>query len=158
MFVARSEAEASGIKTDRIPPVVVDGPACVQPAAGRVVAGRYEIRARLGAGGMGSVWRAYDRELEEEVALKVLLPERLNDPSMLEHLRREVKLARRITHPNVCRVFDYGEDGDLRFLTMELIEGRTLRSLLAAGPLEPERAFALLLQVVEGLAAVHARG
>ncbi len=156
--MVRSEGEASGIKTDRIPPVVVAGPDVVQPAPGRVVASRYEIRARLGAGGMGSVWRAYDRELEEEVALKVLLPERLHDPTMLEHLRREVKLARRITHANVCRVFDYGEDGDLRFLTMELIEGRTLRALLTAAALTPEQALDRLAQVAEGLAAVHARG
>jgi eukaryotic-like serine/threonine-protein kinase len=156
--VARFDGEATGIKTDRIPPVVFDGPIGVQPAPGRVVAGRYEIRARLGAGGMGSVWRAYDRELEEEVALKVLLPERLHDLAMLENLRREVKLARRITHPNVCRVFDYGEDDDLHFLTMELIEGRTLRALLAAGALDAEGALTALQQVVEGLAAVHAQG
>jgi serine/threonine-protein kinase len=156
--VARSGGETSGVKTDGIPPVVVAGPAGVQPAPGRLVAGRYEIRARLGAGGMGSVWRAYDRELEEEVALKVLLPERLHDLTMLEHLRREVKLARRITHPNVCRVFDYGEDGELRFLTMELIEGRTLRALLAAGALGPREALGALGQIADGLAAVHARG
>jgi serine/threonine protein kinase/tetratricopeptide (TPR) repeat protein len=152
----------SGAETNLNPPAVLDvsSPASTltPPGVGRVVAGRYEIRACLGAGGMGTVWRAYDRELEEEVALKTLLPERLQDPAMLERLRREVKTARRITHPNVCRVFDYGEDGDLRFLTMELIEGRTLRSLLAAGPLGPERALAALGQIVAGLAAAHEKG
>ncbi|HEU4537047.1 MAG TPA: protein kinase, partial [Polyangiaceae bacterium] len=130
--------EPSYLETNPTPPAVVEGPPSKPPAAslapGQVVAGRYEIRACLGEGGMGTVWHAYDRELEEEVALKTLLPERLQDPAMHERLRREVKTARRITHPNVCRVFDYGEDGVLRFLTMELIEGRTLRWLLAAGP------------------------
>ncbi|HEU4411711.1 MAG TPA: protein kinase [Polyangiaceae bacterium] len=150
--------DPSGEETFPTPPVVVVPPAGSLLAPGRVVAGRYEIRARLGAGGMGSVWRAYDRELEEEVALKTMLTERLCDPTMLERFRREVKLARRITHPNVCRVFDYGEDGGLHFLTMELIEGRTLRALLAGGPLEPAQALAQLGQIAEGLAAAHAQG
>ncbi len=154
--------ELTGVETNFDPPAVIEVPPASSPVAqfapGAVVAGRYEIRACLGAGGMGTVWRAYDRELEEEVALKTLLPERLQDPVMLERLRREVKTTRRITHANVCRVFDYGEDGDLRFLTMELIEGRTLRSLLAAGPLGHEQALAGLGQIVEGLAAAHAQG
>jgi len=78
---------------------------------GQVVAGRYEISGRLGAGGMGSVWRAHDQALDEHVALKVILPERLADPRAHERFRAEVKTARRITHPNICRVFDLGEDG-----------------------------------------------
>ncbi|HEU4534082.1 MAG TPA: serine/threonine-protein kinase, partial [Polyangiaceae bacterium] len=122
------------------------------------MAQRYEILARLGAGGMGLVYRARDRKLGEDVALKVLQPERLHDPAMLVGLHREVKLARRITHTNVCRVYDVGEDGQTIFLTMELVEGRTLRALLKAGPLAPDRALTMLQQVVDGLAAVHAQG
>ncbi|HEU4404829.1 MAG TPA: protein kinase [Polyangiaceae bacterium] len=156
--MARSDdGETSGIKTDRIPPVVVVAPPAVQPAPGRVVANRYEIRDRLGKGGMGSVWRAYDRVLREDVALKVLLPERGHDAAMLDNFLGEVKHGRKIKHPNVCRVHDIGEDGDLRFLTMELIEGRSLRAVLKEGPLAPDRALDLLRQIVEGLSAVHAQ-
>ena len=125
---------------------------------GQVVAGRYEISGRLGAGGMGSVWRAHDQALDEHVALKVILPERLADPRAHERFRAEVKTARRITHPNICRVFDLGEDGGLTFLTMELVEGSTLRELLAAGSLDPARALDLFQQVVSGVEAVHALG
>ena len=78
--------------------------------------------------------------LDEQVALKVILPHRFGDPHALERFRAEVKIARRITHPNVCRVFDLGEDGDISFLTMELVEGSTLRQELVAGPLELSRA------------------
>jgi serine/threonine protein kinase/tetratricopeptide (TPR) repeat protein len=122
---------------------------------GQVVAGRYEVRGRLGEGGMGTVWRAYDRELEEEIALKILLSEWLEDQAMLRRFRREVKIARKITHPNVCRVFDYGEADGLRFLTMELVSGQTLRALLSAGPIDPDRALDIVRQVAEGLAAAH---
>ncbi|MCU0682656.1 MAG: protein kinase [Polyangiaceae bacterium] len=156
--MARPDGEPSGIKTDRIPPVVVEGPPCELLAAGRVLANRYELLALIGKGGMGEVWRAHDRKLEEDIALKVLLPERLHDPEMLKNLRSEVKHARRISHANVCRVFDVGEDGELLFLTMELIEGRTLRALLTTGALAPEATLGMLQQIVEGLAAVHAKG
>jgi serine/threonine protein kinase/tetratricopeptide (TPR) repeat protein len=149
------EDDLSDVPTDPRAPVVR---ALVDLAPGRVLAARYEIRAHLGSGGMGSVYRARDQELGDEIALKVLLPDRLGDRSNEERFRREVKIARRITHPNVCRVFDLGEDGGVRFLTMELIEGKTLRALLAANELGPERALAILEQLVAGLSAVHAQG
>src|SRR5689334_24452436 len=79
-----------------------DTPTC----AGEVVAGRYEIQGLLGVGGMGSVYRARDRELDEMVALKALKRGIVEMPGMLERFRREVKLARRVTHKNVARVFD----------------------------------------------------
>jgi tetratricopeptide (TPR) repeat protein len=155
--VAGHPRELDGLRTNPNAPAIIAPPAG-ELAVGRVVAGRYEIRARLGAGGMGTVYRALDRELDEEVALKVLGAELLADPTALERFRREVKIARRITHPNVCRVFDLGEDGGLRFLTMELIEGSTLRARLGAGGLDPAGALAILRQIVAGLAAVHAEG
>lgn len=106
-------------------------PAAIIPVAagilpGRVLAGRYEIIAKIGHGGMGAVYRAHDRELGEDVALKVLLPDLIRDSNALDRFRREVKLARKIAHPNVCRVFDLGEDGNTRFLTMEFIDGKSL--------------------------------
>ncbi|WP_437766213.1 protein kinase [Sorangium sp. So ce281] len=122
---------------------------------GHVIAGRYEILSRLGVGGMGSVWRALDRALEEEVAVKVLLADRSSAPIMVARFHRELKLARRISHPNVCRVFDLGEADGLRFLTMELVEGQTLRAVLLERPPDPRRALSLLHEVASGLAAVH---
>ncbi|MRG95613.1 serine/threonine-protein kinase [Polyangium spumosum] len=139
-------------------PEVIPVPAKETLPIGRVLAGRYEIRARLGAGGMGAVYRAHDHELDEDVALKVVLPERLDEPKTLERLRAEVKIARKITHPNVCRVFDLAEDAGLFFLTMELIEGSTLRELIAAGAIAPARALDLLQQVTDGVAAAHEAG
>lgn len=151
-------AEQAGTPTEPSPPAHVAGPLVGTFAAHHVLAGRYEIRSRLGAGGMGFVYRAHDRALDEEVALKVLFPERFGARSNLRRIRREVKLARKVTHPNVCRVYDIGEDGDIWFLTMELVEGRTLRSLITQGRLAPERALTILEEVAAGLAATHAQG
>src|SRR5258706_9005410 len=85
---------------------------------GAVIAERYEIRALIGEGGMGTVYRALDRELDEEVALKVLRAELAATPDALVRFRREVKLARRVTHPNIARTYDLGEHNGIRFLTM----------------------------------------
>ncbi|MDI1449749.1 serine/threonine-protein kinase [Polyangium sp. 6x1] len=149
--------QPSGALTDPSPPLLFREPSA-PVTLGQVIAGRYELRARLGAGAMGVVFRAHDRELEEEIALKVLLPWQLGEDRTLARLRSEVKLARRITHRNVCRVFDLGEDGELKFLTMELVQGEPLRELLGRGRVEPERAFAILQQIIAGLGAAHAEG
>ncbi|MDC3959999.1 serine/threonine-protein kinase [Polyangium jinanense] len=139
-------------------PEVIRVPSKELLTIGRVLAGRYEIQGRLGAGGMGAVYRAHDRELDEDVALKMVLPERLDEPKTLARFRAEVKIARKITHPNVCRVFDLAEDEGLLFLTMELVEGSTLRELVAAGPIDPARALDLFQQVTDGVAAAHEKG
>ncbi|MGK3987321.1 protein kinase [Sorangium sp. So ce136] len=139
-------------------PRVLGTPIGADLAPGDVIAGRYEVRSRLGAGGMGSVWRALDRAVEEEIAVKVLLADWSSEPVMVTRFRRELKLARKISHPNVCRVFDLGEADGLRFLTMELVEGQTLRAVLLEGALEPRRALSLLQQVTSGLAAAHDQG
>jgi len=148
----------SVILTDPSPPTIVGDPMAGKRFDHQLLAGRYEIRAQIGMGGMGSIYRAYDRALDEEIALKVLLPERFGARCMLRRIRREVRVARKVTHPNVCRVFDLGEDGDIWFLTMELVEGRTLRTLLSEGSIEPEQALTILEQITEGIAAAHARG
>ncbi len=116
------------------------------------------MRARLGAGRTGSVYRVRDRVLSEEVALKLLRPELAEDPAALERFRREVKLARKIAHPNVCRVFDLGEADGLAFLTMELLPGETLRTHIARGKGELAERLRLFEQTARGLAAVHAEG
>ena len=101
---------------------------------GHLLAGRYQIERCLGSGGMGEVYAADDRELGEQVALKIIRPEGTLGAGMMERLRREVQLARRVTHPNVCRVFDLGRHTqpgeDVIFLTMELIGGETMADRL----------------------------
>ncbi|HEY7410266.1 MAG TPA: serine/threonine-protein kinase, partial [Vicinamibacteria bacterium] len=126
---------------------------------GMVVAGRYEIQATLGKGGMGMVFRAFDRVLEETVALKVLRSEVAMDPDIARRFRQEIKLARKVRHRNVCGIHEYGEADGLRFIAMEYIEGVDLRAVLRkqGAPL-PAEAFEIALQVCEGLHAIHEAG
>ncbi len=122
-----------------------------------VLASRYELSGVLGVGGMGSVYRALDRELDELVAVKVLRRELVAQPGMVERFRREVKLARRVTHRNVARVFDIGEHEGEKFITMELIEGESLGARLSRdAPLPVYEIVELALGIVEGLGAAHA--
>ncbi len=126
---------------------------------GHVLGGRYEVRALAGVGAMGSVYRVHDRELGEDVALKVLKPELLTDPSVLDRFRSEVRLARRISHPSVVRTHDVGDVDGLVFLTMEYVEGLTARELLDdRGRLEVDSVVALARQLADALAAAHAQG
>jgi serine/threonine-protein kinase len=133
----------------------------IPPGSGerQVLARRYQILALLGAGGMGTVYRARDLELEENVALKVLRRELCDAPGILERFRREVKLARRVTHRNVARVFDIGEHEGEKFLTMELVEGEPLSAVLAReGALPVPRAAEIAAAIAEGLCSAHAAG
>ncbi len=91
-----------------------------------VLAGRYEILGLLGVGGMGAVYRVRDRSLDELVALKMLRSEHGTTPTLVARFRDEVRLARKVTHRNVARTFDLGEHEGTSFLTMELLEGRSL--------------------------------
>jgi serine/threonine protein kinase len=126
---------------------------------GSVLGGRYEILSPLGRGGMGAVYRARDRVLEEDIALKVLRADVAGTEERARRFRSEVQLARRVSHWNVCRIHEYGEDGPLRFITMELVEGETLKETLRrSGPFATERAFDVSLQVARGLAAIHQAG
>ncbi len=124
-----------------------------------IFAGRYEIRALLGAGGMGTVYAAGDRELGEDIAIKMMRPGFLDQPDMVERFRREVRLARRISHPNVVRVYDLGEADDIRYMTMERISGRALGDLIYdGGPLDPASLANLARCIADGLAAAHGVG
>jgi serine/threonine-protein kinase len=122
-----------------------------------LIAQRYELLGLVGVGGMGSVYRARDTELDEVIALKVLRRELLDAPGMLDRFRREVKLARRVTHKNVARTFDIGEHGGERFLTMEFIEGESLGRLLERdGSVGVARAIEIIQAMCDGLSAAHA--
>src|SRR5215831_261719 len=100
--------------------------------SGMLLGGRYELGPVLGAGGAGRVFAAFDRVLNERVALKVLRPDRAGERSWIRRLVREVKIARLIRHPNVCRVFELGREDGHWFITMELAEGGTVRDVLRA--------------------------
>ncbi len=126
---------------------------------GCLIASRYEIRDVLGQGGMGTVYAAHDQVLDEPVAIKVLkTSSRCGDlGEMVRRLRSEIKLARKVSHPNVCRIHDYGEDGDLIFISMALLEGSDLRMRLEELPrgLPPGEAFDVVIRIAEGLRAIH---
>jgi WD40 repeat protein/serine/threonine protein kinase len=130
---------------------------------GDVLAARYRIIEFLGSGGMGEVYEAEDRELGGHVALKVIHPQVLLQQAGIERFRREVQLARQVTHPNVCRIFDIehhqGTGREFTFLTMELVRGEDLSGRLRrAGPLAPAEAHSIALQICGGLGAAHVAG
>jgi serine/threonine-protein kinase len=128
-------------------------------AAGDVLAGRYRMVAPLGRGGMGEVWRADDLTLGQPVALKFLPAHLAADPDRLARFRKEVALARRVSHPNCCRVYDLAEHAGQPFLTMEFIDGEDLAGLLRrVGRLPEEKAVEVARQLCQGLAAVHDQG
>jgi serine/threonine-protein kinase len=128
-------------------------------AAGHVLADRYRIVGLLGRGGMGEVYRADDLKLEQSVALKFLAPGLVGDSEKLERLFAEVRTARQVSHPAVCRVWDIGEAGGHHFLSMEFVDGENLASLLRRiGRFPQDKATAVARQVAEGLAAAHAKG
>jgi serine/threonine protein kinase len=127
---------------------------------GSILASRYEILTLLGKGGMGVVYKAQDRLLEEPVAIKVLRGELMNTPELARRFRSEIKLARKVSHPNVCRIHEYGEDGPLSYISMALIEGTDLRKLLRQQPegLPAAEAFEAAIQAADGLQAIHSVG
>ncbi|MHB1046075.1 MAG: serine/threonine-protein kinase [Thermoanaerobaculia bacterium] len=126
-------------------------------APGTEIGRRYEVRGVLGTGGSAVVYESYDRELKRRVALKVLRTDRTSEAA-LKRFRREVAIARDAASPRLVRVFDIGQAGDTVFLTMELVEGESLRELLARGPLPPERAAGIAAEVLRALADLHALG
>jgi serine/threonine protein kinase/Tfp pilus assembly protein PilF len=126
---------------------------------GVVLAGRYEIVTLLGEGGMGAVYRAQDRELERPVALKVIRPELATQPSILQRFKQELILARAVTHSNVVRIFDLGTSDGIKFITMEFVEGRDLKSLILEGRrFSPDEATEIVRQICLALKAAHDAG
>src|SRR5215471_8529151 len=120
---------------------------------------RYQLYAELGRGGMGAVYKALDRQTGDVVAIKVIHPSIASDPHLIERFKNEMLLARRITHRNICRVHDLNEFEGVTVISMELVEGRTLREVLnAEESLSVRRGVKIVRQVIAGLAEAHAQG
>jgi tetratricopeptide (TPR) repeat protein len=131
--------------------------------AGDVIADRYRIIRLIGRGGMGEVYQAHDLLLNEHVALKTLRSDLAGDESLLLRFHQEISIARRVTHPNVCRIFEVGihragTQPPLLFFAMELLHGQTLSERIHAGRLTRDEAFPIAIQLAEGLQAAHTAG
>ena len=120
--------------------------------------GPYRIESRLGIGGMGAVYRAYDQRLERPVAIKQVLPESADDPKARDRLRREARAVASLNHPSIVQIFDIVERDDGDWIVMELVEGQTLHRLIERGRLELGQALFLGREIAEGLAEAHSKG
>jgi Tol biopolymer transport system component len=120
--------------------------------------GPYHVTAKLGEGGMGQVFRARDTRLGRDVAIKVLPPDVANDADRLARFNEEARATAALNHPNILAVFDVGAEGGVAYLVTEILDGRTLREVLAAETIPLSRVIDLAGQVADGLAAAHARG
>ena len=126
---------------------------------GTILANRYEILNVLGTGGMGSVYKAKDLELDRQVALKVIRPELARNAAIVERFKQELRLSHKVTHRNVVRLYDLSEDAGMRFVTMELVTGRDLRSVLEErGKLPADEAVDIFQQICLALEAAHGVG
>ncbi len=159
---SRRRSRSGGAATQQIASVptavrAVDGG---QLKPGATFAGRYEVKEILGAGGMGVVYRAFDRELQEPVAIKTLRPEAMAGGSIaLDRFKQEIRLARRIAHRNVVRTYDLGEEKGMYYLTMEYVEGTSLKQLITSrGKLPATVALTVGKQLCRALEVAHAEG
>jgi serine/threonine-protein kinase len=129
------------------------------PVSGDLIAGRYELEELVGSGGMSSVFRAYDRQLERRVAIKILHERYAEENEYVERFRREARAVARLTHPNIVTVIDRGEDEGRQFIVFEYVDGENLKELVErTGPLPLRRAIELALAMAQGLAFAHENG
>jgi len=119
---------------------------------------RYRVVAKVGAGGMGEVYRAHDPRLERDVAIKVLPAAATSDPARLSRFEREARSTGALNHPNILAIYDVGQHNGVPYIVTELLDGSTLRQRLRAGDLTPRRMVDYAIQIADGLAAAHARG
>jgi serine/threonine protein kinase len=120
--------------------------------------GPYKIEDLLGTGGMGHVFRATDRRLSRQVAIKVLLPVGQGPGASTDRVLQEARAASALNHPNIVTVHDIGFSGELAYIVMELVQGQTLRDVMAPGPLSIPKVLDIATQVGDALAAAHAKG
>jgi eukaryotic-like serine/threonine-protein kinase len=129
------------------------------PFVGRVIDNRYEIQARVGEGGMGVVYRARQISIDRIIALKMLNAQMAQDPTWVQRFYNEAKACSRLQHPNTIRMFDFGQTQEGRlFMTMEFLDGVSLRDALQRGPLAPQRVVKILIQCCASLAEAHSIG
>ena len=146
-----ADAHPSFTKTLETPPEILKRGTCF--------ADRYEIIEELGKGGMGTVYRAEDTKINEEVAIKLIKPEISSDKKTIERFRNELKTARKVSHRNVCRMFDLGEEKGTHFITMEYVPGEDLKSFIRrSGRLAIPKAVTIAKQVCDGLSEAHDLG
>ena len=138
---------AAGMMTDSAPVLTI----------GQTLA-HYQIKSRLGKGGMGEVYRAHDGKLGRDVAIKTLPPEFARDPERVARLNREAKVLASLNHPNIAAIYGLEEFGGTNFLVLELAEGQTLAQKISKGTLSVEEALAICVQIAEGLEAAHEKG
>lgn len=120
--------------------------------------GPYRLEERLGAGGMGVVYRAYDERLDRSVAIKVIPPAHSEDPQRRERLRREARASARLSHPAIIQVYDFVQTDEVDAIVMELVEGERLSDLLLRGPLDLDRGLTIAREVAEALTEAHSKG
>jgi serine/threonine protein kinase/Tol biopolymer transport system component len=126
---------------------------------GSTFAGRYQVIEELGKGGMGKVYKVFDREINAKVALKLLKPEIVTDKNTIERFRNELKVARDISHKNICRMYDLGREGGLYYITMEYVPGEDLKSMIRMSrQLGVAPAIIIVEQICDGLAEAHRHG
>ncbi len=152
-------ADATSAWSIAVTPSSVAPVASGEQLVGTKLADRYEIISLLGEGGMGAVYKARDTELDRLVAIKLIRPDLATNPEILHRFKQELILAREVTHRNVIRIFDLGQAHGVKFITMQFVEGRDLRSALREkGKFTPEEAVQVMSQVCRALEVAHAAG
>src|SRR5438105_9932669 len=120
--------------------------------------GSYKLISRLGAGGMGEVWRAEDTRLQRQVAIKILSQRIAEDPEWKARFLREARTVAQMNHPNIATIYSIEQEGETLFIAMELVEGESLATTLSRGKLDPREAVRIVRQVAEALAEAHEKG
>src|SRR5215213_6922582 len=124
-----------------------------------VLNGRYQLVAQQGSGGMSVIYKAIDRALGRNVAVKILRPSLISDPTFLEKFRAEARAVANLSHPNIVTVYDVGSDGPTHYIVMEMVEGQDLKKVIkAVGTLPIDRAVELAIQICAGVGYAHRSG